>query len=70
MEELRNRLAQGREKGKNTESHSARAGARWTVTGTMTYRDPQSFARILYEAGILKTESMFEGEGNLAAAAK
>ena len=49
---------------------SARAGARWTVTGTMTYRDPQSFARILYEAGILKTESMFEGEGNLAAAAK
>lgn len=49
---------------------SARAGARWTVTGTMTYRDPQSFARILYEAGILKTESMFEGEGSLAAAAK
>ncbi|MEY5061198.1 MAG: hypothetical protein RIS45_1119 [Planctomycetota bacterium] len=49
---------------------SARAGARWTVTGTMTYRDPQSFARILYEAGILKTESMFEGEGNLAAATK
>ena len=49
---------------------SAHAGARWTVTATMTYRDPQSFARILYEAGILQTESMFEGEGNLAAAAK
>jgi len=49
---------------------SARAGVRWTVMGTMTYRDPQSFARILYEAGILKTESMFAGEGTLAAAAK
>ena len=49
---------------------SAREGVRWTVTGTMTYRDPQSFARILYEAGILKTESMFEGAGQLAAAAK
>lgn len=49
---------------------SAREGARWTVMGTMTYRDPQSFARILYEAGILKTESMFEGAGTLAAQAK
>jgi len=49
---------------------SARPGARWTVVGTLAYRDPQSFARILYDAGLLKTESAFEGEGNLAAAAK
>lgn len=49
---------------------SASPGARWTVTGTMSYRDPQNFARILYEAGILKTESVFEGEGVLSAAAR
>jgi len=49
---------------------SAREGARWTVSGTLAYRDPQSFARILYEAGILKTESAFEGAGNLAPASK
>jgi hypothetical protein len=45
---------------------SASAGARWTVRGTVSYRDPQSFARILYEAGILKTESSFVGEGTIA----
>ena len=49
---------------------SARAGARWSVTGTLAYRDPQSLARILYEAGILKTESMFEGQGSVAIAEK
>lgn len=49
---------------------SAHAGARWRVEGRMSYRDPQSFARILYEAGILKTEAAFAGEGALAAPAK
>jgi hypothetical protein len=44
---------------------SARPGARWTVVGTLAYRDPQSFARILYDAGLLKTESAFEGSGSL-----
>lgn len=49
---------------------SATAGARWTVRGTVSYRDPQSFARILYEAGILKTESSFDGEGAVAESPK
>lgn len=46
---------------------SARAGARWTLTGHVSYRDPQSIARILYEAGILRTESDMSGTGALAA---
>ncbi len=49
---------------------SARVGARWTVSGTASYRDPQSFARILYEAGLLKTQASFGGTGILAEAAK
>jgi hypothetical protein len=49
---------------------SARAGARWTVVGTLAYRDPQSFARILYEAGLLRTESAFEGAGTLGTGSK
>jgi hypothetical protein len=36
----------------------------------VSYRDPQSFARILYEAGILKTESSFDGEGAVAESPK
>lgn len=46
------------------------AGARgWRVEGTLRYRDPQSFARILYEAGILRTEVGFSGAGAVPAAA-
>ena len=48
---------------------SARVGARWVVSGTASYRDPQSFARILYEAGLLKTQAEFGGSGTLAAKA-
>jgi hypothetical protein len=44
-------------------------GARWVVSGTASYRDPQSFARILYEAGLLKTQAEFGGSGILAAQA-
>ncbi|MEY3142283.1 MAG: hypothetical protein RLY21_776 [Planctomycetota bacterium] len=36
----------------------------WRVSGTVRYRDPQSIARILYEAGILKTETGFSGSGS------
>lgn len=39
--------------------------AAWRVSGTLRYRDPQSFARILYEAGILKTEISFSGSGSM-----
>jgi len=46
---------------------SARAGARWTLAGQVSYRDPQSIARILYEAGILRTESDMSGSGSLGA---
>jgi hypothetical protein len=35
----------------------------WSVSGTLRYRDPQSIARIFYEAGILKTEVSFSGSG-------
>lgn len=35
----------------------------WRVSGTLRYRDPQSIARILYEAGIIKTEVSFSGAG-------
>ena len=45
---------------------SATAGARWEVSGSVSYRDPQSFARILYEAGLLRTEAGFQGEGAIA----
>lgn len=45
---------------------SVRDGVRWRVTGHASYRDPQSIARILYEAGILRTQSDFSGEGRLA----
>jgi hypothetical protein len=47
-------------------SSSAREGARWTVRGQVSYRDPQSIARILYEAGFLKTEADMSGSGTLA----
>jgi hypothetical protein len=43
---------------------------RWSVRGTASYRDPQSFARILYEAGILRTEASFSGDGEVAAASR
>jgi hypothetical protein len=36
----------------------------WSVSGTLRYRDPQSIARIFYEAGILKTEISFSGTGS------
>ncbi|MEY3025666.1 MAG: hypothetical protein RL136_639 [Planctomycetota bacterium] len=49
---------------------SARPGTRWSVRGTASYRDPQSFARILYEAGILRTEASFSGDGEVAAASR
>jgi hypothetical protein len=46
------------------------AGAnRWSVSGTLRYRDPSSIVRILYEAGILKTEVGFGGSGSGAARA-
>lgn len=48
----------------------ARAGIRWRASGEAEYRDPQSFARILYEAGILRTQSSFGGEGTLSEAAR
>jgi len=49
---------------------SGGAGARnWRVEGTLRYRDPQSFARILYEAGILRTEVGFSGAGAVPAGA-
>jgi len=44
---------------------SVRDGAAaWRVSGTLRYRDPQSIARILYEAGLLKTEVGFSGAGS------
>lgn len=49
---------------------SVREGMRWKVSGSVAYRDPQSIARILYEAGILKTESAFTGEGTLSGESK
>ncbi len=43
---------------------SLRSGASgWTVTGTLGYRDPSSFARILYEAGILHYEVPISNSG-------
>lgn len=47
---------------------SVQEGVRWRVRGSASYRDPQSIARILYEAGILKTQSEFSGEGQLSSA--
>ena len=49
---------------------SAVEGAGWEFTGTVSYRDPQSFGRILYEAGLLKTEAQIEGAGTLGTARK
>jgi hypothetical protein len=45
-------------------------GRGWRLEGTLRYRDPQSFARILYEAGILRTEVGFSGSGAVPAAAE
>ena len=43
---------------------SLRNGASgWTVTGSLGYRDPSSFARILYEAGILHYEVPISSAG-------
>lgn len=39
------------------------SGFRWSLQGVMRYRDPKSVARILYEAGLLKTEVEFSAEG-------
>ncbi len=38
-------------------------GVAWRVSGTLRYQDPQSFARILYESGLLRTEVGFSGAG-------
>lgn len=47
---------------------SVRGGsAAWTLSGTLRYRDPQSIARILYEAGLLKTQVSFSGSGSAIA---
>jgi hypothetical protein len=35
----------------------------WSMSGTLRYRDPESFARILYEAGILKSQVDMSGSG-------
>lgn len=43
----------------------ARGG--WRLEGTLRYRDPKSIARILYEAGILRTEVGFSGSGAVPA---
>lgn len=43
---------------------AASSPSAWRVSGTLRYRDPQSIARILYEAGILKTEVPFSGSGS------
>lgn len=40
-------------------------GGAWRVTGKVEFRDPQSFALILYEAGILHTRSEFSGDGDV-----
>ena len=50
-------------------SASAREGVRWSLGGHVSYRDPQSIARILYEAGILRTEVGFSGAGAVPTAA-
>jgi hypothetical protein len=47
-----------------TASLAAAGTTPWRVSGTVRYRDPQSIARILYEAGILKTETSFSGSGD------
>ncbi|MBI1303632.1 MAG: hypothetical protein GC172_07565 [Phycisphaera sp.] len=47
----------------------ASGGDGWRIEGTLRYRDPQSFARILYEAGILRTEVGFSGSGAVPSAA-
>jgi hypothetical protein len=36
----------------------------WRVSGSIEFRDPKSFARILYEAGLLRTSASFSGEGD------
>lgn len=43
---------------------SIEAGRTWSASGTLRYRDPSSIVRILYEAGILKTEVGFGGSGS------
>jgi hypothetical protein len=42
---------------------SLAANRSWSASGTLRYRDPSSIVRILYEAGILKTEIGFGGSG-------
>lgn len=49
---------------------SATAAGSWSVSGSMRYRDPQSVARILYEAGIIRPEVSFAGSGGALAAAE
>jgi hypothetical protein len=48
---------------------SATGAASWSVSGSLRYRDPQSVARILYEAGILRPEASFAGSGGAVGAA-
>ncbi|MCE2884417.1 MAG: hypothetical protein LW806_05890 [Planctomycetaceae bacterium] len=43
---------------------SVEGGRTWSASGTLRYRDPNSIVRILYEAGILKTEVGFGGSGS------
>lgn len=43
---------------------SVENGRTWSASGTLRYRDPSSIVRILYEAGILKTEVGFGGSGS------
>lgn len=47
-----------------------RDASAWRASGTLSYRDPRSFARILYEAGILKSEISFSGSGVMTPAPK
>jgi len=45
---------------------AAAIGRGWRLEGKLRYRDPQAIARILYEAGILRTEVGFSGSGTIA----
>ncbi len=42
----------------------ANGASSWRVSGSVEFRDPKSFARILYEAGLLRTSASFSGKGD------
>ena len=42
----------------------ANGASSWRVSGSVEFRDPKSFARILYEAGLLRTSAAFSGDGD------